>query len=59
WPAYAAFEEEIKGSLETGKLADCTIIDRDILTCPEEEILGAKVLQTIVGGEVVYRAEED
>jgi len=58
WAAYAAFEEEIKGSLEPGKLADCTIIDRDIMECPEEEILETKVLQTIIGGEVVYQEEE-
>jgi hypothetical protein len=54
--AYAAFEEDIKGSLTPGKLADITILDRDIMTIPEEQILEARVLYTIVGGRVVYGA---
>ncbi|MCK5376242.1 MAG: amidohydrolase [Acidobacteria bacterium] len=54
--AYAAFEEDIKGSLEVGKLADVTVLSKDILRVPEEEILDARVLYTIVGGEVKYRA---
>lgn len=53
--AYAAFEEELKGSLEVGKLADVTVLTRDILTIPEEEIESARVAYTIVGGKVVYR----
>ncbi len=53
--AYAAFEEDEKGSLEPGKLADITVLSRDILTIPEEEILDTEVLYTIVGGEVRYR----
>lgn len=52
--AYAAFEEDIKGSLSPGKLADIVVLSKDIMTCPEPEILDAKVLYTIVGGEVVY-----
>jgi predicted amidohydrolase YtcJ len=55
--AYAAFEETQKGSLELGKYADLTVLDRDLLTAPEEEIPEARVLYTIVGGEVKYRAE--
>jgi predicted amidohydrolase YtcJ len=55
--AYAGFEEPIKGSLAVGKLADVTVLTRDILTIPEGEIAGAKVAYTIVGGKVVYRAE--
>jgi len=53
--AYAAFEENIKGSLATGKLADITILSKDILTIPEDEILQAEVLYTIVGGKVLYK----
>ena len=53
--AYAAFEENIKGSLATGKLADITILSKDILTIPEDEILQTEVLYTIVGGKVVYK----
>ena len=52
--AYAAFEEDIKGSLEAGKLADITVLSKDIMTCPEDEIQDAKVDYTIVGGEVAY-----
>ena len=55
-PAYAAFEEDVKGSLKLGKLADVTVLDRDLLTCEEAEIPGARVLYTIVGGEVRYAA---
>lgn len=55
--AFAAFEEDIKGSLEVGKLADVTVLSKDILRVPEDEILDAKVLLTIVGGEVKYSAD--
>jgi len=55
--AYAAFEEEQKGSLEVGKYADLIILDKNLLTCAEEEILSTNVLYTIVGGEVKYKAE--
>ncbi|MFH1746941.1 MAG: amidohydrolase [Planctomycetota bacterium] len=55
--AYAAFEEELKGSLEPGKLADFIVIDRDVMTCEPREIIETQVLKTIVGGEVVYQAE--
>ena len=55
--AYGAFEESIKGTLEVGKLADVVVLSKDILTVPEDEISGARVLYTIVGGEVAYRAE--
>ena len=52
--AYAAFEEGIKGSLTPGKLADVTVLSKDILTVPDDEILSAKVRYTIVGGKVLY-----
>jgi predicted amidohydrolase YtcJ len=52
--AYAAFEEEMKGSLEAGKLADITVLSRDIMTIPEDEILSTDVVSTIVGGKVRY-----
>ncbi len=53
--AYAAFEEEIKGTLTPGKLADITVLSKDILTIPETEIPTAKVVYTILGGKVMYR----
>ena len=52
--AYAAFEEDIKGSLEPGKLADITVLSKDIMTIPEDEIPSAEVVYTIVGGIVMY-----
>lgn len=53
-PAYAAFEENIKGSLEMGKVADIVILSNNLETCPEEDILKTKVLMTIVNGKVKY-----
>ncbi len=52
--AYAGFEEGVKGSLTPGKLADITVLSKDILTIPEGEIPTAEVVYTIVGGEVKY-----
>jgi len=52
--AYLAFEEDSKGSLEPGKLADITVLSQDILSVPGEELLKTEVLHTIVGGEVLY-----
>jgi predicted amidohydrolase YtcJ len=54
-PAYAAFEESSKGSLKVGKLADMTVLSKDITTIPEDEIPAAHVSYTIVGGKVVYK----
>ncbi|MDZ7335109.1 MAG: amidohydrolase [candidate division KSB1 bacterium] len=53
--AYAAFEENIKGTLAPGKLADITVLSKDILTIPEDEILQTEVTYTIVGGKVRYQ----
>lgn len=53
--AYAAFEEDIKGSLTSGKLADITVLSQDIMTIPDDEILNSEVLYTIVGGKVMYQ----
>lgn len=52
--AYAAFEENIKGSIEKGKLADFTVLSKDILTIPDKEILSTEVLMTIVGGKILF-----
>jgi predicted amidohydrolase YtcJ len=57
--AYAAFEEDIKGTLTPGKLADITVLSKDIMTIPEDEILSTEVMYTIVGGEIMYnRADQ-
>jgi predicted amidohydrolase YtcJ len=56
--AFAIFQEHQKGSLEVGKLADITVLSKDILSVPENQISDTKVLYTIVGGKVQYRPEE-
>jgi predicted amidohydrolase YtcJ len=55
--AYAAFEEGNRGSLKPGKYADVTVLSKDILTIPEDEIPTAKVVYTIVGGQVLYQRQ--
>lgn len=55
--AYGAHEEANRGSIETGKLADVTVLSRDILTVPDQEIPGTHAVFTIIGGEVVWHAE--
>jgi predicted amidohydrolase YtcJ len=53
--AYAAFEEKEKGSLEAGKFGDITVLSRDIMTVPEDQILSTDIVYTIVGGRVAYQ----
>jgi predicted amidohydrolase YtcJ len=53
--AYAAFEENIKGSIATGKWADLVLLSQNLLNCPEDSILKTKVLITMVGGKVKYQ----
>jgi len=54
WPAYAVFEEKDKGSVEVGKLADFTVLSRDIMKIPEAEILETQNEMTVIGGEIIY-----
>lgn len=54
--AYAAFEEDVRGSLTVGKWADLTVLSADIMTIPEPEILRTRCVATIVGGEIVHEA---
>ena len=56
WPAFAAFEEKLRGSIEAGKLADLTILSADIMKIPEAEILKTRCVMTVIGGEIVYEA---
>ena len=52
-PAFAAFMEDDLGTIEVGKLADFTVFDRDLMTIPEDEILNAEVVMTVVQGEII------
>ncbi len=54
WAAFGEFNEDLKGTLEVGKLADFVVLDRDYMTCPEEDIKDIQALLTVSGGEVVY-----
>ena len=54
WPAFAGFQEATMGSLTPGKLADFVILDRDIMTVAERDILGTAVIATYIGGKPVY-----
>jgi predicted amidohydrolase YtcJ len=56
WPAYAAFEEKLRGTIEVGKLADLTVLSADIMKIPEMDILKTHCLMTVIGGEIVYEA---
>ena len=57
--AYAEFEEQAKGSIETGRLADFTVISRDINRLAAKEILSIHVLKTFIGGKLVYDADTE
>ncbi len=54
WPAYAAFEESEKGSIELNKLADFTILSQDIMKIPESKILQTHAVMTIIGGKIAF-----
>jgi len=56
WPAYATFEENLRGSIEAGKWADFTVLSQDILKVPEADILKTTCRMTIIQGEIVYRS---
>jgi predicted amidohydrolase YtcJ len=56
--AWMQFSEKERGSIEPGKLADLVVIDRDFLTCPEDEIRAIEPVMTIAGGRVVYSANK-
>ena len=55
--AYFSHEENVKGPIDVGYYGDLALLDRDILSCPVEEIRDAKVLMTVLGGKVVYEAK--
>jgi hypothetical protein len=55
--AIAAFEEDVKGSLAIGKLADITVLSKDITKVPDDQIKSARVMYTIVGGKIVFKGK--
>jgi len=55
WAAYAAFEDNVKGSIEAGKLADLTVLSADIMKIAEQEIPKTRCVMTVIGGEVVFQ----
>ncbi len=57
WAAKSNFEEQEKGSLEKGKFADFVLLDTDLMNCPPEQVLKARLLATYVNGERVYTAQ--
>ncbi len=57
WPAHAAFEEKLRGTIEYGKLADFTILSADIMKIPAAEILKTRCVMTVINGEIVYEAK--
>ena len=56
--AYAAFEENFKGSLKLGNLTDVTVLSKDIITVPEDEILETEIVYTIIGGKIKYKKSD-
>ncbi len=54
WASKAVFEEDIKGSIEVGKLADFAVLDRNLMTEPEERLFDIKVMMTVIGGKIVF-----
>ncbi len=56
WAAYASFEEDMKGALRSGMLADFVVLSADIMTIPVQEIPNTKVVTTVLGGKMVYQS---
>jgi hypothetical protein len=57
WAAFAAFEENEKGSLEKGKFADFVILDDDIMKMKTDRIPETKVMMTVINGEIVFQQQ--
>jgi predicted amidohydrolase YtcJ len=55
-PAYASFQEETKGKLTPGRVADLVVLSQDILAVPDDELMDTRVLMTIVDGRVLFEA---
>jgi predicted amidohydrolase YtcJ len=59
WAARAGFEEDLKGSIEPGKLADLVVTRTDLMSAPESELFRIRVLSTYSGGELVFESEKE
>src|SRR5918993_3124672 len=57
WPAYAAFEDKLRGTIEVGKLADLTILSADIMKIAAPQILKTRCVMTVINGQVVFPAQ--
>jgi predicted amidohydrolase YtcJ len=57
WPARAAFQEHMLGTIEAGRVADFSVFDRDLMTIPDAEILEARPVMTVIAGQIVWRAD--
>ena len=57
WAAYAAFEDQLRGSIEVGKLADLTVLSADIMKIPERDIPKTQNRMTVINGEIAYQAQ--
>jgi predicted amidohydrolase YtcJ len=53
--AFAAKEDTLKGSLTAGKLADITVLSKDIMTIPDDQIASTQAVYTIVGGKIAFK----
>lgn len=58
YAAFASFQEESLGTIETGKFADFTVFDQDLMTIPDEDVLKTKPVMTVVGGKIVWQSDE-
>jgi predicted amidohydrolase YtcJ len=57
WAARSGFEEDLKGSIEPGKLADLVVTREDLMSAPDSILFGIQVQMTFLGGELVYMAD--
>ena len=55
WPAYSAFQENDRGSIQVGKRADLTIFDTDFMTATPAQILESRAIMTIVDGKIIFK----
>ena len=59
WAAYANFEDSVKGSIEVGKFADVTVLEKDIMKIPQDSIPSVRAIATFIDGSMVYELKGD